>query len=395
MEIPVNHHQGLQFPSCIVIGSDLYLILFRDHYLMRMDLKTRELRFVDVANVHPEKRIPTSALMQHEGKLVAVGRDMEYVHVYDPVHEAYEMFPLHFQQYVTDRNNFSFATIFQSEVFVFPCFDATLYRYQMDTHEVRSEDLPISCPPASEGERPVACIEAVCRVGNKVFLFAGHLRQMIVYDLRTWEAECLPLSVNIHSDDVLTDVSYRNGCFYLLTMRGNVFRLSLSKDGTVDCEAFLCEGADVESCQRILATDKNLWILPGIGTKIFVYDFDSGKLEEYRDYPNGFAYELFHPVQYKFFFGCEHEDAYIFSMCAENRILVVHRDTGHAEWKMPGVLSEKEKNRYLRAFVKANRVTENLRFPLEKFLSVIEQNVEDGEKGRNDLEKWQALFANL
>jgi len=397
MSIPVRNHKAWQFLSCAVKGKELYVRAFQDSYKMRIDLTNGEMHYLDYINLNDEDRaIGGSVMILDHDDMIMVPNDRKLIARYHLKNGKCDRYPLHVEPITQSRPNYSWAAMYDNKIYVFPCYDTHVYVCDMESGAIQKEQLPIHMENISD-KNPCVGIETACQVGDKVYLFSGKYHVLLIYGLSDHNVSCIHMTIPFSEDDPLCDVSFWDGLFYCLTSRGTIFSAGL-KTGKIAYRKLWKGTSDLNTYQRILATSKNLWMLPDVGEDIKVYSLEDGRVDVYQDYPEDFSYELFFPVQSKFFMGYDNGDDYIFSMCAQNYMLTIHRKTGTVDWlKIHPPTMEEKKKFFIEKMHYNNIIYENRELGLAEFCDAVSSNLDlwKKEDKNENMRTWSELVSNL
>lgn len=403
-QIPERNRKGQQFISCFVFDDWLYQGLFSGGALViRENLSTGTAQFVNLPNSYIEPRWSgCSTMIEDDGILYLIDNGMSIIFAYDPAADTYETIELGGRRFIESQQSYSWVSCYDHQIFIFPAFDNVLYLYDISTKRVKKIKLPLAWQPAQEGEgaeEPVPLIEAACQDEKTVVLFSGRRRCFLTYDLATRSVRQWPLPFEVPEDDFIVDSRYHQGKYYVATSRGVVYVLHIDREKKqADAQRLLAVGAERNTFERILATDRNLWLLPDQGHEILVFDFQTGQMVPYQDYPADFAYEAYWPGQSKFYMGCRDGERYIFSMCASNYILSIGLTTGKAAWRKPARPDTKELQRMLQKSMKQGIVLqEGSVSTLESFITAVpKETAEIAERKKNEnMRTWARMVADL
>lgn len=167
-----------------------------------------------------------------------------------------------------------------------------------------------------------------CQMGDKVWLFQRKGRLAVSYNMEsgTWEQYEMPLEIN----DCAHTISYGEQ-IYILNAEGKVYAFEpqgMCLDEIADCSD---EKADGGAFSRLAVTDKNIYLLPSLGSDIFILDINTREVKRYESYPEGFKYCA--PEGWSKFHGyCEDEDHYYYAMRSMNFFLAINKRSGKERW---------------------------------------------------------------
>lgn len=218
----------------------------------------------------------------------------------------------------TDIGNEAYICVWNKKIYLFAndgpevtVFDTVTKKVKKD--KIRSWD---------EGKEPIFDFGFTENDGF-AWLFGGAISAYVKYDLEKNKI------IEVHSLPRTEQIMFacRAGKDILVLSANTVYQVN--KEVVV-----LFTVPEKERLTKLCLTEKNIWILPGNGEHIYLYDLGAGKCEKYNEYPSDFEYDI-HEGWGKYTSYCEDETAYYWVMRSNNYFLRIEKKTGEGVWIYP------------------------------------------------------------
>lgn len=162
----------------------------------------------------------------------------------------------------------------------------------------------------------VKSIDCACSYGSKIWIFSSQEKRYIVYDFKQ---DKVLETYSIELDNIINYVIRYKEQIYILS-RNTVYKVDKGIEKIVKIESD-------EILTRLCITDKNIWIMPGNGEHIFIYDIESQVYKEFTDYPKDFMWTI-KGNNTKFAGRCEDAERIYWIMRGCNYIMSMDKHSG-------------------------------------------------------------------
>ena len=356
-----------QFNSCGIMNGKMYCNLFSDGSIVELDANTGKMRQLNTTVISEPDCWSNGGMdyLYANGKLYIVENRRKKIACYDIRHDECNFYELAGKWYTLAVPNYTLATIFKDNIYIFPRFDKEIMIFSLANNCMKDSFClsigDISVPSndiLAEDPASAAIFSNAKRLGENVFLTCDVLKKIVVFNLggRSISYKDYPVGLEQCADFIIKD-----DILYFLSVYGDVYSYSMASE---DWNIISVHGDKLEY-GRLLVTDSNICLLPRQGNDIVIYDIAGKEFYRYDEYPEDFVYALRYPGMAKFFGRCEDDDWYYMAMCAQNYMLKVSKHTGQLAWIKPQGISSKEKTR----------------FYIKKGVSVINESAEYGILG--------------
>ena len=178
-----------------------------------------------------------------------------------------------------------------------------------------------------------------CILGKDVWLFPQNGINAVHIDLKNLWSEKIHLGFEIND---LVHVAECEDKIYLLMRNTGIYQLDTKHKDV----SFVRINVNGEGFCRIVATPKNVVLLPKWENDIEIINFENMQIEKYNNYPQGFKY-IGNERESKYMGSCDGDGIRYFAMQSANHILCIDLKSGNIGWIKPRLVSSEEKNRYL------------------------------------------------
>lgn len=333
------------FHACEKIDGCLYVNTFLESAMMKMDLATGQMHFINGPSIYSFKDYYWQGGMnisRWNNTVIQVENSLKTIACYSIRDDRTEYIRLNGKAFSASVPNYSLMTIWKDMMFVFPRFSKHVVCFNLKTHKMVKKEISLILGYEFIDDMYVlekALFSCAVQVKNDVWLFSGAESIVVRYSLDTSEQKIYRLPLVISS---CKDIVYEDGVFYIFdSFGGNV--LYCWNQNTNSMEIICKLGGNKDYFSRIAVTKKNVWFLPNRGEDILVYRIDVKTLEIYQNYPQDFQYDEFVIGQAHYFGRSEDDEWYYFAMCAETHMLMIHKITGQAHWLKPLAPSYEER----------------------------------------------------
>ena len=330
------------------MNGKMYCNLFSDGSIVELDANTGKMRQLNTTVISEPDCWSNGGMdyLYANGKLYIVENRRKKIACYDIRHDECNFYELAGKWYTLAVPNYTLATIFKDNIYIFPRFDKEIMIFSLtdncmqDSLYLSIDDVSVPSNDMLE-EDPVSAdiFSNAKRLGENVFLTCDALQKIVVFNLKDGSIlyKNYPRGLKQCIDLIIKD-----NIFYMLSLNGNVYFGDLCNE---DFRQLVINKDNMEF-RRILVTDKNICWLPGKGEDILLYNLEDECMYIYNNYPRDFVYALRCPEMAKFFARCEDDDWYYMAMCTQNYMLKVSKRTGQLVWIKPKGISHDEKMRF-------------------------------------------------
>ncbi len=176
-----------------------------------------------------------------------------------------------------------------------------------------------------------------CRRENSIYFFEKYSCEILIYDLLTEHSEKKKLPDTVKD---IVSIRFYKDKFYILSGDGCLQSFD-ERTNVLEKIVEPIEEGESNLFVDLAITDQNIWLLPQMGEDIYIFDYKDNVLRKYDKYPDNFAYADFKNYS-KFARGHEYQDKTYFGMHSANHLLIIHKNTGTAQWIAPILPSEQE-----------------------------------------------------
>ena len=337
-----------QFHSCGTMNGKMYCNLFSDGSIVEMDVDTGIMRQLNTTVISEPDCWSNGGMdyLYANGMIYIVENRRKKVACYDIKNDECKFYDLAGKWYTLSVPNYTLATIFEDNIYIFPRFDKEIMIFSLanncmkDSFGLSIGDISV---PSNDilAEDPVsaAIFSNAKRLGENVFLTCDVLKKIVVFNF--WGRFILykdyPVGLEQCADFIIKD-----DILYFLSVYGDVYSYNMASE---EWNIISVHGDKFEF-GRFLVTDSNICLLPCLGNDILLYDIAGKEFNRYDNYPEDFVYALRYPGMAKFFGRCEDDEWYYMAMCAQNYMLKVSKRTGEFRWIKPKNIPHEEKTRF-------------------------------------------------
>ena len=337
-----------QFHSCGIMNGRMYCNLFSDGSIVELDANTGTMRQLNTTVISEPDCWSNGGMdyLYANGKLYIVENRRKKIACYDIRHDECNFYELAGKWYTLAVPNYTLATIFKDNIYIFPRFDKEIMIFSLtdncmqDSLYLSIDDVSVPSNDMLE-EDPVsaAIFSNAKRLGENVFLTCDALKKIVVFNFRD---RCILYKDYPMGLEQCVDFIIKDDILYFLSFYGDVYCYNMTRG---EWNSLSVHGDKLEF-GRLLVTDSNICLLPCQGNDIVIYDIAGKEFYRYDEYPEDFVYALRYPGMAKFFGRCEDDDWYYMAMCAQNYMLKVSKHTGQLAWIKPQGISHDEKTRF-------------------------------------------------
>ena len=270
-----------------------------------------------------------------------------------------EFLPLGMEKISDVMSALSFVTVFEDKLYIFATFSNEVYITDLLRGSVSSAPI---CIKKEKGEPGEIYSSNGIRQGNRVFLFSPFYNGIICFDLTQMKSELY------RSDSFFRfkcGVKNRND-FYFLSDEEGIYKGKVS-GGNIQTELLIpkekyCEGGSLGKI------DTNIWLLPGHGSTIKIYNFDTREIKNYTNIPDDHKYLLYTDDYLKYELYFETEEKYYFWNFVQTHYLEIDKRSGSCRWVKP-VMNDSKEN--IHCFLEGLNPLQERDVGLEGFISLI------------------------
>ena len=317
-----NEVERIQFLTCVKKGDDIYFPTRYGNYYMKLNLLTKRTEYIDFKIDNEEVSLGIADYIDMENNVIfQFNLDGRYVLLLDLDLKQIKKIDVDCQS--KSWGNYLFCTHYEEKLFIFTMYKHTIVIINLKDDQVVYDDK--ICKYIRENNLPD--LSVACKVNNQIWLFSNDGKKAVSYNLSTHKEKWYELSLKLKQ---CRHCIYRNKKFYILDNQGNVYVWDKKQEYLL----FSVPNAKQEEYGRIIATDKNLIMLPALGESIYIYDFLKKKIECNINYPLDFKYSTESRLS-KYYGFCEDENNYFFAMRLSNYLLKIKKKDGAIEWINP------------------------------------------------------------
>ena len=325
-----------EFLSCIVRGNKLYFISEAELVLMRMDISSGEIEYIDnpyIVNSTGNFRVRwklADRMLSYNKNIYILECDGTRMIEYHVEKNTCRYFDINCSVYVC--SNYAGFTIYKDKAYIFPSFLNELVVVDLISGEVEREEKickDISYIPDLKKAIPHKLFSCGCRIENSEWVFMEQNNEVIEYDLEKRYIQNHKIPKVIHG---CVHAEWKDNIFYILDLEGKLYTWNVENH---DVEDWLLDtGRPYPNYREMVVTKKKIWILPEIGEDILLIEKETRKSEKYYKYPSDFRYAA--PENYsKYYVHCEDKENYYFSMHSGNYLFCVEKESGKERWIKP------------------------------------------------------------
>ena len=317
-----NEVERIQFLTCVKKGDDIYFPTRYGNFYMKLNLITKRTEYIDFEVYDKEVSLGIADYIDMEDNVIfQFNLDGRYVLLFDLDSKQIKKIDVDCQS--KSWGNYLFCTYYEEKLFIFSMYKHTIVIINLKDDQVVYDDK--ICKYICENNLPD--LSVACKVNNQIWLFSNDGKKAVSYNLATHKEEWYELSLKIKQS---RHCVYRNKKFYILDNQGNVYVWDKKQEYLL----FSVPNAKQEEYGRIVATDKNLIVLPALGESIYIYDFLKKEIECNINYPLDFKYSTESRLS-KYYGFCEDENSFFFAMRLSNYLLKIKKQDGAIEWINP------------------------------------------------------------
>lgn len=317
-----NEVERIQFSACVKKGDDIYFPTRYGNFYMKLNLITKRTEYIDFEVDDKEVSLGIADYIDMEDNVIfQFNLDGRYVLLFDLDSKQIKKIDVDCQS--KGWGNYLFCTYYDEKLFIFTKYKHTIAIINLKNNQVICDDK--ICKYICENDLPD--LSAACKVNDQIWLFSNDGKKVVSYNLSTHKEKWyeLPLKINQCRHCI-----YRNKKFYILDNKGNIYVWDKKQEYLL----FSIPNAKPEEYGRIVATDKNLVVLPALGESIYIYDFSKNEIQRNVNYPLHFKYSI--QSEWSKYYGfCEDENNYFFAMRLSNYLLKIKKQDGTIEWISP------------------------------------------------------------
>lgn len=317
-----NEVERIQFSACVKKGDDIYFPTRYGNFYMKLNLITKRTEYIDFEVDDKEVSLGIADYIDMEDNVIfQFNLDGRYVLLFDLDSKQIKKIDVDCQS--KGWGNYLFCTYYDEKLFIFTKYKHTIAIINLKNNQVICDDK--ICKYICENDLPD--LSAACKVNDQIWLFSNDGKKVVSYNLSTHKEKWyeLPLKINQCRHCI-----YRNNKFYILDNEGNIYVWDKKQEYLL----FSIPNAKPEEYGRIVATDKNLVVLPALGESIYIYDFSKNEIQRNVNYPLHFKYSI--QSEWSKYYGfCEDENNYFFAMRLSNYLLKIKKQDGTIEWISP------------------------------------------------------------
>lgn len=162
-----------------------------------------------------------------------------------------------------------------------------------------------------------------CFCGDSMFLINRIHKVGIRYNLNDYQIDSIR---HITLPDDISNITYANGTVYALAAN-TVYKMTDNFIPIVSVQ-------DKSICTRLCVTKKHIWMMPGLGNKIFIYSMETGQYSVFDEYPIDYEYSI-KENRWKFMSWCGDNQYIYWVMRLNNYFLKIDRESGQGSWIKP------------------------------------------------------------
>ena len=370
---------SLQFFSCVKIGNELYCTTIAEKILMKINLLSGKLTLL--SRLSPTWNGAWFYAL-YSNFLYMPARNCSCIEKYDTISEMHQTIEWENTNHNSWDCGYTGCFAYQDKLYISPRYDDKIIIY--DVKEDRFVDpfiLGANCDNLTkkDNEEPTEIYTRALMADNRIWLFPRSQGDIHIYDMDTGNAEQIPLPKKI---DGCKEVIFHAGVIYIMDWAERLYVWNEKEDYARCVFDSLCSAPYF---QTFAVTDRNIWLLPGIGTDIYIYNLISGKARIYGEYPADFRYEPLADGVSKYRECAFDENKYFVPNQTGNMVLTIDKTTGSGTWIVPALPSPAEWYKFLSRKSYSGEpvpktIIETERFGLHFFCKALAGNFDDHDE---------------
>ena len=328
------------FATGVIVDQTLYYFSENENDFMEMDMNSWTINYSDKIDGYMSESSKRADMMRSYGdKIFKLGIDGKCIEEFSLGKSGCRKIVL--DGFEKEWDNYTAFDVKNDFLYIFAKWKRELVKININDYKVKKWIIPV------ERERihgSFIGFSASYIQKNTIWLFEFGSSRVTEYDMDENSAVFYYLPHEVK--DCISICRVEN-TFYMLNFRGLIYVWNVNSN---ECRLFsnLQKYSDKEYYfEEMIAVQKQLILLPGLGTDIVIVDCATGDIRLYEDSPRDITY--LDRKMGKYVNRFEDRKYYYYPMRMSEYIVRMDKESGVIDWKKPKFPSQKEKMFYLYA----------------------------------------------
>lgn len=341
---------GILFDDCAYCDGKIYFITHKYGLLESFDMNSRRTSIEFV----PEKMLDAERMTACKDTLFAISHSGNDLLIYDVKKREAKSIQVNLGK--NDWGNIIDILEYHGKIVIFPRFKEYYWVYKPETEEQSTYNYRMMCEGIKRG----------VLVDDEYWIFTDTSCEVSIINMNSHEVRYYNLDNVVNG---LIDVTFFEGCIYVLMRNGNQIRIDNSNP-----RGILVDMGLNTSFSKIIKTKTYTLLLPFVKTDKELLVNTSNDLSFFIDYPDDYVYEK--NMEWSLYVGSTMVgDKRVFAQRMSNYMLTVDIVSGEISWMKVNLSSDSEIKRALgyRKTVSNVIVDENRDYQLKEYIAVIDE----------------------
>lgn len=315
------------FSSGVFIDDVLYSNSEHEHLFMKINVDSGKCKFLVPQNYNANE-------WQYTEEMIAVGND-----IYILEQNGCRLLKYSLENNVCDTweiNNHKYEYLncaglykYCNTLYIISSWKCEIIKFNLETGNISFENIIIERKKKINRigkDKYARKYTSSCLIGANLYIFSGRDGYVLCKNLDTERIIVLDLPNEIQG---CTSAIWNKDSFFVLSKDNQLF----SWDGDKRCQLiWKSNNKEILQYRLFIVTQKNIWVLPALGTDIIVIDKTTKENKIFKEYPKGYKYINKSSTVAKYYNAIKYKEGYYVAASVGSHMLYVDEITGKGKW---------------------------------------------------------------